>query len=116
MSLTSVEAAATLRAREAAETLERERRAAAARSALRAALAEFLRPGERAWLIGSLAWGGFGQRSDVDLVVDAIPADRMVELERLVARATGAPAELLELVALPTGFRERVEREGLAFP
>jgi len=72
-----------------------------------------LAPGGRAWLIGSLAWGGFGVRSDVDLVLNGVPAEVAVELERAVARAAKAPVDLLILETLPAAFRARVEREGL---
>lgn len=85
---------------------------------LRARVLEIVRaelpPGARAWLIGSLAWGGFGERSDVDLVVSGIGADRLLTIEREVGRAAAAEVELLDLDILPATFRERVLAEGIA--
>jgi predicted nucleotidyltransferase len=113
----------TVTAREAARTLvERELRARegrlgreeATRGAVTAVVREFLRPGERAWLIGSLAWGGFGVRSDVDVVVSGLTPERGLELEVLVGSAANAPVDLLVLEHLPPPFRARVEQEGFA--
>ena len=71
-----------------------------------------LPPGATAWLIGSLAWGGFGERSDVDLVVDGVDRAELVGIERAVAKAAGVEVDLLELGTLPSQFRARVLAEG----
>jgi len=74
VSATPEELARTLMARHAARLAGWERRADALRGALSRELASVR--GEwsftRAWLIGTLAWGGFGERSDVDLVLEGL--------------------------------------------
>ena len=37
--------------------------------------------GTRAWLVGSLAWGGFGERSEVDLVLDGVSGPLATAIE-----------------------------------
>ena len=71
-----------------------------------------LPPGGRAWLIGSLAWGGFGAHSDVDLVLADVDGSRATAIEVAVCKAVGVEVDLLMLQHLPQSFRERVEREG----
>ncbi len=66
----------------------------------------------RVWLIGSLAWGGFGERSDVDLVVEHLPAEAASLLADLLADATGRHVDLLLLDSLPASFRRRILDEG----
>ena len=44
-------------------------------------------PGATAWLIGSLAWGGFGERSDVDVVVRGLDWNEAMTLELALSRA-----------------------------
>ena len=68
----------------------------------------------RAWLIGSLAWGGFGAHSDVDLVLDGVDSDVALALERAVSATANRPVDVLELAELSEGLRGRVELEGLA--
>lgn len=70
-------------------------------------------PGGRAWLIGSLAWGGFGPRSDVDLVVSGLSGRDITALESAVAERLGVGVDILVLEDLPPRFRERVEAEGV---
>lgn len=86
------------------------------RDVVLAVLRAHLRPGERAWLIGSLAWGGFGARSDVDLVVALVDERRAMELELRLTKSAGAPVDLLRLEHLPAAFRRRVQQQGLAVP
>ncbi len=69
--------------------------------------------GGQAWLIGSLAWGGFGERSDIDLVTRGVSGPDATRIEDAITRSTGVGVDLLELEALPPGFRQRVEREGI---
>lgn len=76
-------------------------------------LREALPPGATAWLIGSLAWGGFGERSDVDVVVAGLSGAQASRLERVLLRSAGVPVDLLQLEALPESFRERVTSEGV---
>lgn len=76
-------------------------------------LARQLPPGGEAWLIGSLAWGGFGERSDVDVVVRGLSSDSVSELERSLSEATGVEVDLLDLSSLTEPFRARVLAEGI---
>jgi predicted nucleotidyltransferase len=117
----------TVGAKEAAETLalraHRAREEEALRAAeIRAGAVEVLRdrlavrPGgraARAWLIGSLAWGGFGVRSDVDVVVEGLTPREAMELELALVRRLGLPVDLLRFEELPEPFRARIQREGV---
>jgi predicted nucleotidyltransferase len=111
---TPAEAARTFAARDRAAREARERRETETRARVVAAVQAQLRRGTRAWLIGSLAWGGFGEHSDVDLVVRGVDPRVALELERAVARLAGVPVELLDWDELPEPFRRRIEAEGIA--
>jgi predicted nucleotidyltransferase len=113
MSRTAARAATLLREREAADRAAREGRARDLLERTRKVVLSAVLPGQRVWLIGSLAWGGFGERSDVDLVVSPSDSRGLERLERAVAEATGASVDLLLLDDLPQSFRTRVERDGL---
>ncbi|MBK6846149.1 MAG: hypothetical protein IPG96_00905 [Proteobacteria bacterium] len=102
-----------LRQRSALRRDERERRAAEVQRVVAQAVRRVVPPQSRVWLIGSLAWGGFGEHSDVDLVVENLPSELMLALERAIVAAADARVDLLELGALPEGFRQRVETEGV---
>jgi len=69
------------------------------------------------WLVGSLAWGGFGVRSDVDLVVRGVALERLGAVTTRAAEHLGPDAEdrvdVLRLEDLPPSFRERVLTSGL---
>lgn len=106
-------AARLVRERAQQARAERERRAAEARRQVQVLVPPLLPEGGRAWLIGSLAWGGFGERSDIDLVTCGVSGPDATRIEDAVARSVGIGVELLELEALPSGFRQRVEREGI---
>jgi predicted nucleotidyltransferase len=67
---------------------------------------------EAAWLVGSLAWGGFGERSDVDVVVRGSDPSRLGALWAAFGDALGAPVDLLRIEDLPEGFARRVLAEG----
>jgi predicted nucleotidyltransferase len=82
--------------------------AARARGASRPASA-----GASAWLIGSLAWGGFGERSDVDLVFRGVAPAEALALEAALAVTAEAPIDLLVFEALPPSFQARVLAEGI---
>lgn len=65
------------------------------------------------WLFGSLAWGRPHERSDVDLAVRGIPADRHY---RALARASdivAGPVDLVDLDTCPASMRERILRDGI---
>ncbi len=104
---------ATLRARVSTERAARELRAKVVRDRLMQSLRSELIPGTRAWLIGSLAWGGFGDHSDVDLVLRGADPAFASRLEMLLTRELDVPVEVLRIEDLPASFRERVERDGV---
>ena len=68
---------------------------------------------DAAWLIGSLAWGGFGRRSDIDVVVRGAAPGRAGELWAALTDALGVPIDVLRLESLPEAFRRRVLAEGV---
>lgn len=67
----------------------------------------------RAWLIGSLAWGGFGERSDVDLVIEGATREETSLLWGRLMDACGEHVDLLRLEELSRSFQARVVNEGL---
>jgi hypothetical protein len=69
--------------------------------------------GGRAWLIGSLAWGAFGVRSDIDLVITGLTEDDETRLEWALIRSTDRTVDILRLSDLPLSFQSRVIGEGL---
>jgi predicted nucleotidyltransferase len=106
----------TLVERERARQEELEARAGALRRALEGAVRALGQRGEigRAWLIGSLARGGHGPRSDVDLVVEGLPADRWAPVWDELCAALGVEVDLLRIEELGEPFRRRVLAEGVA--
>jgi predicted nucleotidyltransferase len=103
----------TLKRRSRQERVRREARTRELRAGVLRVTREYLGPGARAWLIGSLAWGGFGERSDVDLVVDQLSPECAAELERALADLAGCEVDLLRLAELSPAFRERVLETGI---
>ena len=97
------------RAREAAL-----KRAGEVRAQVVALVRGQLPAGAHAWLVGSLAWGGFGERSDVDLVLDGVSGPLGTAIEIAVTRATGVEVDLLPFRGLAPSFQHRVQQEGLA--
>jgi predicted nucleotidyltransferase len=89
-------------------------RAEALSAVLRQEVSELLRGGviDRAWLIGSLAWGGFGAGSDVDLVVAGLDAADAPALWDRLSERLGARVDLLRIEALDEAFAGRVRAEG----
>ncbi len=69
--------------------------------------------GRRAWLIGSLAWGNFGQRSDVDIVFEGLAPDRIGEVAARLGDRLRVSVDVLRLEDLPRGFQDRVRAEGI---
>lgn len=113
MSVSVEESARSLRERALRARAEREDRARRVRADVEMQLRAHLPPEARAWLIGSLAWGEFGERSDVDLVLDGVTDPDASRIEEAVARAAGVEVDLLYLGDLPPSFRQRVERDGI---
>lgn len=69
---------------------------------------------ERAFLFGSLAWGGFSEeRSDVDLLVFGPNPIQMIELTALLGDALRRSVHALAPSEAPTTLVERVLREGV---
>ena len=71
---------------------------------------------DAAWLVGSLAWGGFGARSDVDLVVRGAALEALGAIAARAEEKLGPDAQgridVLRLEDLPPSFRERVLSTG----
>lgn len=67
----------------------------------------------RAWLIGSLAYGHFGERSDVDVVVEGLAPTEVVVLWNEIGEQLGVQMDLMRLEELSSGFHRRVLREGV---
>jgi len=66
-----------------------------------------------AWIIGSLASGSFGERSDVDVVVRGLTTEEIAHLWQTWTKALGEPLDLLRFEELPADFQRRVLAEGL---
>jgi predicted nucleotidyltransferase len=113
MAVTPEETLATLRRQSAAARQQAAARETAIRERAIELVGSRLPPSARVWLIGSLAWGGFGERSDVDLVFDGLEDRLVTEIEIELTRALEIPVDTLRLADLPTPFRDRVQREGL---
>ncbi len=100
------------------ERRQREQAAAAAvraRAALPAAARLCAAHGAReTWLFGSLAWGGFGPHSDVDLAVAGVPAGEQTALWSALERLLGRDVDLVDLSAAPETFAARIRAEGEA--
>jgi predicted nucleotidyltransferase len=98
------------------ESNARERRGlreADARRIVQQIVSEHVKPPAQMWLIGSLAWGEFGEHSDVDLVFSGVDRALVLQVENEVARTLGTPVDVLELQQLPNSFRDRILQTGL---
>ncbi len=113
MTVSVEQTVATLRARATARRAAQDARAQAVRDRLLRSLRAHLPPTTKAWLIGSLAWGGFGERSDVDLVLHGADSGFACRLELLLTRELDVPVDVLRAEDLPATFRQRVERDGI---
>jgi predicted nucleotidyltransferase len=63
--------------------------------------------------IGSLAWGSFGHRSDVDVVVRGADPARIGALGAHLSDALDIDVDGLRIEELAPAFRDRVLAEGL---
>jgi len=113
MSTTPESAALLLGEREAQARRDRERRARDVRDQVIELVRASLAPGVRAWLIGSLAWGGADERSDVDVVLAGAPPALATRIEVMLAERMRLPSDVLRFEELPESFRARVERDGV---
>lgn len=66
----------------------------------------------RAVLFGSLVWGGFHDRSDVDLAVEGLAAERVGEAMAEASERAGCVVEIFRLEDLSRSFRERILSAG----
>ena len=68
----------------------------------------------RVWVIGSVAWGDFGVRSDVDLVLENSQgmANR-AEVGHRISKLVSREVDVLALDQLTESFRHRVLNEGI---
>lgn len=114
MTVSVEQTVATLRERAAQARAARSALAAATRAQLLGAIALHLPPRVDAWLIGSLAWGGFGEHSDIDVVVRGASPSAATRLEIALTRDVRCSTEVLRFEDLPASFRAHVEREGIA--
>lgn len=64
------------------------------------------------WLIGSLLTDHFGERSDIDLVVEHGSPEARATLADVVGQATGRAVDVLSIDELPAAFKARVLAEG----
>jgi predicted nucleotidyltransferase len=107
--------ATTFRARAAARRLAATRRAVDLRDgACRAArrLGEEL-GARRVWLFGSLAWGTPHEASDVDLLVEGLPADAWSSALRLAELELQAPVDVVRVEDAAPGLVDRVRAHGV---
>jgi predicted nucleotidyltransferase len=118
VSVTPEELAQTLLRRAAKRRIEDERAGEECLRAVRGVVAT-LRASlafDRAWIIGSLAWGGFGVRSDVDVVIEGGSPEALVTAAEEIGAATGRSVDALSLEQLSPAFRRRVLLEGQSVP
>jgi predicted nucleotidyltransferase len=118
MTISPQTAAAALLARAEREQRALERHEAALRARL-PGVAALLRQRygvRRVWLFGSLAWGGFHARSDLDLAVEALPAGERGVASADASKLCGVTVELFALEELPPSLAERVLGEGELLP
>jgi predicted nucleotidyltransferase len=115
MSVSAAALARTLAARVRDARAAHEADRARAIAALTEICAALVREGaiDAAWLIGSAAWGGFGMRSDLDVVVSGLAAHRATPLSDALAQRTQMPVDLLLLEQLEERFAARVLRDGV---
>jgi predicted nucleotidyltransferase len=66
----------------------------------------------RVILFGSLASGAYSERSDVDLAVDGLPAQRYFEALAELMDLFAGPVDLVRLEEAPESLRARIAAEG----
>ena len=107
--------AASFRARLAAERAAAAERASDLRGRARAAARKLAEEhgASRVWLFGSLAWGRPRAASDVDLLVEGLPAEAWSAASALVEEEVGAAVDLVRIEEAPPGLEERVRSQGV---
>jgi predicted nucleotidyltransferase len=84
------------------------------RSARRAAEALSKRFGvTRVWLFGSLAWSVAHPESDVDLLVEGLPAAAWSDATGMVEEIVATAVDLVRVEEAAPGLSERVRQEGI---
>ncbi|WP_094556067.1 nucleotidyltransferase domain-containing protein [Synechococcus sp. 1G10] len=66
------------------------------------------------WVHGSLLGSGFKEHSDLDLLVQGLPADQLLKAIALAEAAGPLPVDLKRLEDLPAELAERLLRHGKA--
>lgn len=67
----------------------------------------------RAWLVGSLAWGSFGERAEIDVVIEAASVGIANAVAERIGDATGRPVDARAFETLSPTFQDRVLEDGL---
>ena len=67
----------------------------------------------RVWLFGSLAWSAAHPESDVDLLVEGLPATAWSEATGLVEESVATAVDLIRVEEAAPSLSERVRREGI---
>jgi len=67
----------------------------------------------RVWLFGSLAWGSAHPDSDVDLLVEGLPAAVWSEATGVVEAIVDGAVDLVRVEEAASSLSERVRREGI---
>lgn len=100
----------TLAARATRSRADAEDRRARAVDAAHAMCRELVAEGAiaEAWLIGSAAWGAFGDRSDLDIVVRGLASGDAVSLADRLADCVQIEVDLLRWEELDDSFRSRI--------
>ena len=109
------ELASTLVARRRRERADTAQRASTARAQARIIARALREEGlvECAWLIGSLAWGEPGARSDVDVVLRGCAVSAVSAAWRRLGDALDLPVDVLRFEELTPSFQRRVLDEGI---
>lgn len=115
MTVTPAELAATLIKRQRELREAEESRAEQLKALVIEQIEEARRRGliQRAWLIGSLAWGTHGAGSDVDVVVEGLDPERAGQLWATLVDRLDCEVDLLRIEELSEDFARRVRTEGL---
>jgi predicted nucleotidyltransferase len=66
----------------------------------------------RVWLFGSLAWSAAHPGSDVDLLVEGLPAAAWSDATGIAEEIVGTAVDLVRVEEAAQGLGERVRREG----
>lgn len=112
MPVTASETAALLLRRQAKRKEADRARADRVRQTAVEAIRRRLPAGARAWLFGSIAWGGFGARSDVDVAVEGVTPAEAASLELHLVSVLGLHVDLLRVEELPAPFVARIREHG----